>query len=62
VGGQALHKKVSESRPMRPNSSATYVDDCYFDKHCTISVFEMSRPTDFQSFKSIFICCSSWNL
>jgi len=23
-------------------------DDCSFAKHCTISVFEMSRPTDFQ--------------
>ena len=23
-------------------------DDCWFAKHCTISVFEMSRPTDFQ--------------
>ena len=24
-------------------------DDCYYDKHCTISVFETSRPTDFQN-------------
>ena len=23
-------------------------DDCWFTKHCTISVFKMSRPTDFQ--------------
>jgi len=23
-------------------------DDCWFAKHCTISVFKMSRPTDFQ--------------
>jgi len=25
-------------------------DDCWLAKHCSISVFEMSRPTDFQKF------------
>jgi len=24
-------------------------DDCWFAKHCSISVFKMSRPTDFQN-------------
>jgi len=35
------------SRPFLPRA-ATAFDDCWFAKHCTISVFKMSRPTDFQ--------------
>ena len=29
-------------------------DDCWFAKHCTISVFKMSRPTDFQKLSKHF--------
>jgi len=29
-------------------------DDCWFAKHCTISVFKMSRPTDFQKLQKHF--------